>query len=307
MERPFADTWIYVEFFLILSGFMTARHFCREGNEPINGDRSIVSTSAIYTFHKYVRFFPYVICAVLCEYLIRYGSELLEGNYYEFLIHMQEMPFEMLLLSAAGTNGTRLFPIWYLSATFLVSMISQIKNIHLKGLISFYPAVFYYLYRAHSIGSHTYPNQIVRAFCGMALGIVVFLLSDSIRKRSLNTFVKVILSVVLISSFLLLIIVGYKSVCPISTYLICFILIVALTFCEKTFIPHFSIRFFLYLGKLSMPMFIWHYVIAHLYVLLFPQSGVLMRILGYYFGTILVSIVSLTIFNHLFHSQKLSQ
>ena len=211
----------------------------------------------------------------------------------------------MLLLSAAGTNGTRLFPIWFLSATFLVSpllcIVCQIKNVYLKGLLAFYPAVFYYLSRLHGdkitgIGSHVYPNQMLRALCGMLMGVVILLVSDRIKMKSSDRWsCRMIWSVVLCTAYCALLYISYKSYNFLGLYLICFVIIICLTFCEKTFIPSLSNPVFLYLGRLSMPMFIWHWVVARLLTAIFPESGVTFRIVGYYLGTIAISAISMRI------------
>lgn len=303
LERPFSHTWIYVEFFLFLSGFMTARHFQKKEVQPTEAG-SYVKEGILYTCKKYAQYMPYVVCAVLLQYLLLYHGFLEKKDFLGFFSKVQEMPFEMLLLSAAGMNGTRLFPIWFLSATFLVSpvicIICQIKNVYLKGMLAFYPAVFYYLNIANGVATHDYPNQIVRAFCGMLMGVLLFLLSERIKAKSSDRRSGYVFrSVVLCVAYVVLLFISYKSLKLLSLYLLCFIVIICLTFCEKTFIPSLSNPVFLYLGRLSMPMFIWHWVIARLVVSLFPGSGVTFRIVGYYLGTIAVSVISMEIVEYI--------
>ena len=127
MVRPFMNNWIYVEFFLILSGFFTAKHFDRAGNENVSVTRAV-----FYTVNKYKRFLPYMFAAVLLEYMVRYGHLVLKHDWTGFFTAMEDFPAEVFFLSAANTNGTRLSAVWYLSATFLVypliSLIAQLKN-----------------------------------------------------------------------------------------------------------------------------------------------------------------------------------
>lgn len=186
-----------------------------------------------------------------------------------------------------------------LSATFLatpiISIITQIKNKYVIGMISFYPALFYYLYRNQSIGNHDYPNQIIRAICGMLLGVFVYLMPTYIKERKVNRAQRMIMSLWLVISFIVLIFMGVKSYVFISTYLLCFISIIMLTFCDQTLIPRCSSKVFDYLGQLSMPMFIWHYVIAHILVLFIPVDNISGRITVYYFWTALVSFLSMTL------------
>ena len=298
LPRPFADTWLYVEFFLILSGFLTAKHFQMKDNRA-NGITTHVENGIIYTIKKYRKFLPYVVLAVFAEYLIKYRAYLFEGDYYNFFKKAQEMPFEIFLLSAAGTNGTLTFPIWYLSATFLVSpficIISQLKNKYIIGMLSFYPALFYYLYRTTSIGNHDYPNQIVRAMCGMLLGVFVYLIADHIGKRTISKKNRFILTVFLLALIGTLLYISYSGISFISTYLFCFIGIFILTFSRKTYLPFCDNAILRFLGKLSMPMFILHWPVAHFLVLIIPQDQVATRIIAYYLGTIFVSLLMMGI------------
>ena len=300
LARPFTGTWVYVEFFLILSGFLTAKHF-QNKMEDSNTISSYISNGVNYTIKKYCKFLPYVFAAVLIEYAVRFGKYIIIGDFIGFFSKIQEMPFEMLLLSAAGTNGTLTFPLWFLSATFLVSpficVISQIKNGQVKGIISFYPAVFYYLNRINSIGNHDYPNQIIRALCGMLLGVFVFVITDDIAKRSIRKVTRIIFTICLVSSICILLFINFRGICFTSTYLLCFICIIMLSFCEKTYMRSCTHPFIMYLGKLSMPMFIWHWPVAHLLVLLIPKDQIAVRIVAFYFVTLLISILSMNMVN----------
>lgn len=307
LKRPFTGTWVYVEFFLILSGFMTAKHFSEGAIDQSLG--TYISNSVTYTIKKYKRFIPYVACAVILEYIVRYHALFENKEFTSLWARIEEIPAEIMLLSSAATYGTRLFPIWFLSATFLVSpfisIISQIKNKYVKGIITFYPAVFYYLYRVQSIGNHDYPNQIIRAFCGMSLGVFIYLMSEYIKIRPVTKIKKLFLTFWMAMCYCLLLFMGYKGYVFISTYLICFISIIMLNFCGHTFFPNVTSRILSFLGKLSMPMFIWHYVIAHIVSGFVPIEDIYGRILLYYFGTILISVISLLIIQ--FGSKKIKQ
>ncbi len=298
LERPFRGTWVYVEFFLILSGFFTAKHFINR----TSGENKI-ENSVKYTINKFKRFMPYTIVAVLIFYIVLYG-DLITTMYFEKILEkFGDMPFEMFLLSAAGTNGTKLYTIWFFSATFLMTpficMICQIKNKYIKLLLVFYPAVFYYLYRSHSIGSHDYPNQLIRAFCGMALGVLVFLLTEYLNSLSLSKNWKILFTILTLLCYALLLFIGWRSLQPISVDLICFIIIVTLTFSKHTYLPSCSYKPLLYLGKLSMPMFIWHPVMATIIVQSqsIGDDQVALKVCVYYLSTLIISALSMLIFS----------
>jgi len=303
LSRPFTGTWVFVEFFLFLSGFLTAKHFDKP-QAQLSGSRleSYVTNGVVYTYKKYVRFLPYVTIAVLSEYIVRYYEYLGNHDFYHFYENMQEMPLEILMLSSAGNIGTRLFPLWYLSSSMLVSpficMVSQIKNKYVKGIIAFYPAVFYYLNRSRSIGAHDYPNQIIRAMCGMLLGVFVYLLSENLKSRTLSKAARGWITFFLTFSFCAILFVSYNGYVHITTYLLLFIAVILLTFSEQSYLPRFSNKLFLYMGKLSMPMYLFHYSLAHWIVLAIPEQYVAAKILVYYIGSILLSMAGLALVNY---------
>lgn len=60
----FRETWIYVEFFLIITGFFTAKHF--DGH---NCDDYMLEALR-YTWSKYKPLLPYTSMATVCAYSI---------------------------------------------------------------------------------------------------------------------------------------------------------------------------------------------------------------------------------------------
>ena len=51
LKRPFTGTWVYVEFFLMLSGFMTAKHFMEGGTSQESSFSIYVEKSIKYTIN----------------------------------------------------------------------------------------------------------------------------------------------------------------------------------------------------------------------------------------------------------------
>lgn len=302
LNRPFRGTWIYVEFFLILSGFFTANHFAKP-----TAHTDIVENSVKYTVNKYSRFIPHTFCAVSIVYIFSNFQLILDKNLNQLLFEFGDMPYEILMLSAANTNGTKLFPLWFLSAIFLMTpficIICQLSNKYKTIFLSFYPAVFYYLYRAHSIGAHEYPNQLVRVFCGMSLGVLLFHVSRYISSYSLSNIEKLYLTALTVFCYFLLFYMGWNSITPVSAYLTCFVVIVCLTFCNNTYLPLCSNKIFIYLGKLSMPMFIWHRVVAD-FLSQFFYGTTMGLIISYYVFTIIISALLIKLYSCLNLNRK---
>lgn len=153
-DRPFLGGWYYVEFFFIITGFFTMRRFF---HEDVVGGTERVRTALTYTFRKFVKFLPYTTVAILITYVANNWKYLQAGQPGNFLHSLENMPAEMLYLSAANPDGSEMFTIWFLSAMSLVfplfCLLLMMKNKPLAGWICFATATFYYL--------HTYDSGYV--------------------------------------------------------------------------------------------------------------------------------------------------
>ncbi len=171
----------------------------------------------------------------------------------------------MLYLSAANPDGSEMFIIWFLSAMFLVfplfCLLLMMKNKPLAGWICFATATFYYLH-TYDYGSHVFPNQLVRAFAGLCLGACVSMLSEKLGELRLGRGWRMILSMVEVVAYLIPILTCYKHITFLRGNLICFIVSVAIIFSGQSLIPDMSCKLFSWLGKLSMPLYVWHVAVV---------------------------------------------
>lgn len=126
--RPYNDCWIYVEFFLIITGFYTAKHF---DNRKFDNR---MKESIAYTLRKFIPFYPYTLVTTIFMYLLTLVPELILGdiNIKGFLFgFVDDFPFDALLITASYGNPL-VRPLWYLSAMIivfpLVAWFVQISN-----------------------------------------------------------------------------------------------------------------------------------------------------------------------------------
>lgn len=261
-DRPFLGGWYYVEFFFIITGFFTMRRFF---HEEVVGGTERVRTALTYTFRKFVKFLPYTTVAILITYVANNWKYLQAGQPGNFLHSLENMPAEMLYLSAANPDGSEMFTIWFLSAMFLVfplfCLLLMMKNKPLAGWICFATATFYYLH-TYDYGSHVFPNQLVRAFAGLCLGACVSMLSEKLGELRLGRGWRMILSMVEVVTYLIPILTCYKHITFLRGNLICFIVSVAIIFSGQSLIPDMSCKLFSWLGKLSMPLYVWHIAVV---------------------------------------------
>ena len=298
VRRPFADSWYYVEFFLILSGFFTAKRFSSEEKPGI--DRAVN-----YTWRKYRAYLPMVIPAIVIFYIINCMK--FKGDLISRIQTFENMPYEAMLLSSANTDGTLLFPLWYISATFLVSpfvcLISQIKNKYLKGSIAFYLSVFFYL-NTYDFGSHNFPNQLIRAFCGMMLGVLAYTICEQIKSKQLSIKKRWMLTILWFICYVFPLLTGFLNIRLLRFVLICFFFTVILVFTDQLMIKKTDIPFFRYLGKLSLPIYIWHPVVGQVIKPFIRNCSEHVQMLLFFGTTILVAIVSVWIINMFFRPKE---
>ena len=64
-DYPGYFAWIYVEFFFILTGYFTYRHFAGRDRQE-----NLVRSSLSYTYRKFKPFLPYTTIAITLQYLL---------------------------------------------------------------------------------------------------------------------------------------------------------------------------------------------------------------------------------------------
>ena len=107
-----------------------------------------------------------------------------------------------------------------------------------------------------------FPNQLVRAFAGLCLGACVSMLSEKLGELRLGRGWRMILAMVEVVTYLIPILICYKHITFLRGNLICFIVSVAIIFSGQSLIPDMSCKLFSWLGKLSMPLYVWHVAVV---------------------------------------------
>ena len=288
--------WIYVEFFFILTGYFTYRHFTRSDRQE-----NIVRSSLSYTWHKFKPFLPYTTIAVTLQYLLSAPyTALMQGSYRKFIYSFADYPLELMLLGEAHVSKQRLVPIWFLSAMLiifpLVGLLSQLKNKYLTLLISGLCPLFYY--GRVQLGNRVWPDDLLRAAAGLLLGVFLCVLSDLIREKQLipqsKAMTKLLTAIEIMCMLLafLFIIRADKSLWRVIILLFAAGLSIMLS--GRSMTAKLQSPVIAYLGKLSMPMFIWQWVVATAVIRLGQLVPLPTAVsVGLYFvGTFLVSAVS---------------
>ncbi len=307
-DYPGYFAWIYVEFFFILTGYFTYRHFAKR-----NDRTDVFRSSLSYTWNKFKPFLPYTTVAITLQYLLSAPyTALLHGSYRRFLYSFANYPLELMLLGEAHGSQQRLVPIWFLSAMLivfpLVGLIAQLKNKFLILMLSGLYPLFYY--GRVKLANRVWPDDLLRALAGLLLGVFLCVLTDLIREKKLmphdKTAAKLLTATEVICMLLamLFIIRADKSLWRIIILLFAVGLSIMLS--GRSLTAGLRSPVLTYLGKLSMPMFIWQWVTATAVIRLNQLAALptALSVALYFAGTLLISALSYQIIKHISAKRK---
>lgn len=296
-ERPFMYGWIYVEFFFMVTGFFTARLFAIKNKEQYPATVNIVSISLKYTLSKFLPFLAFSSVPMIITYVLRNLPLIEASGRLSFINSLTRLPAEILYFSEASKQGTLTGPLWFLSAMFIVTpFICMILNIKINkaGLfIAIWYCAFYY--QLADFGLIAFPNTILRAFGGMFLGIIIFHFAEWIRGKELNNALRLIITAMEITTFILPLFISYMNYSIPRFQLICFILWIFAVQSGKSYIPKINSVFLNYLGRLSMPLYVWHYAVACIINFFFADHSMAVKLLLYWGLTFILSGTNLYI------------
>jgi len=293
-EYPFYDGWIYVEFFLIITGYYTLSHF--EGKRKENKAKEAVE----YTIKKFLPLLPYTVAVTLAAWLTQNISALINGGgVKQFLTSfLGDFAFDLLWLSTFPLVA----PLWYLSAMIIVfpffCWFIQRENRYMTLLVCFsYVIIFYGSEGVTTARSFLF--DIFRVLAGLMLGALIYeinyVFGELLMKinSSICTSIEILLLLFPIVSV-------YRNWETYKLDLLCFAVGLGLMFSGRCFSVASKIKVFNYLGKISMPMFILHWyigtVVNHINSIM--QWNILMKVTLYYLGTFIVSMLAMFFVEH---------
>lgn len=129
-----------------------------------------------------------------------------------------------------------------------------------------------------------------RTFAGLCLGATIALLADWLRGISLNRTCRVWLSVLEVITYVFPIVTCYPHFKFLRGNLLCFVVSVTIIFSGQSMVPDMSCRFFSCLGRLSMPLYVWHIAVLRVIERFFPDVDMLTKVLGFWLGTFALAI-----------------
>ena len=304
---PFSLGWVFVEFFLIITGYFTTLHFL-----PLLGDDNLdqrMKRSLLYTKNKFVRLLLYTTPVIFAEYVFENFHLINERGVIEYLKGFANMPFEMAYLSCATARTPRTAPVWYISATFLVFPIYccllQMKNRNWLMWISWIVPVLYYSYFGVS-GHREYPHDLMRSFSCMMIGTWLCLSQKRLNAVFARISSRVLLTVIEVLCFAVPFLAAYaNSFVMMNLCLVCFMIAVSILFSGQSYTVCIHFSFFRWISELNIPLFLWNWTIATIIQCLLPGINMDRKIFLYYAGSYLIPIVHMMIVRMLRNRTKI--
>ncbi len=267
LDHPFYDCWIYVEFFLLITGYFTARHF----DHHVSEDKAAAAVK--YTVKKFLPIVPYAVIASVLAWVTQgvYGLLFENWSMESFIDNfLGDFVFDLLLISGSYTRPL-IAPLWYVSAMLIVfplfALFVQLKNRYLRLILCTFVPIMYFGWVGVS-GKRDFPHDMLRVFVGMMLGVVIYEITVQGKKvfESMN---KLVLTVIEVLSIIFPIYACYnnwagKGFTSARLYLLCFFVTLTLSLSGATYTSGIRGNVITYLGRLSMPLYVIHWYIGTL-------------------------------------------
>lgn len=270
----FQGTYIWVEFFFMVSGFLMATKVLRQPTQ-VNSNEA-AQEAWTYTKKKFLSLFPYHIIATIAMFIV--GCVISNYPLGEIAKRFIDTFWEMSLLAMSGIGGTNTRyngPFWFASALIIVGyFVFYFLKKHPHGYSRIFAPASVFLIYSFFWNKHTHISKgatfdasinvelaIIRALAGINLGIICYLVYDAYKDKKPNKLARSFLSVFELLALSFVIVMTYKFAYTTYDYIIILALaiIVVLAFldfgCGKTLLNNKLVDF---LGKISMPIYFNH-------------------------------------------------
>ena len=287
-DYPFARGWAWVDYFFMLTGFFTIAHFKR--NVPEAGTYG--KTAVDYTLNKFKSFMPLAIVCILIQYIVVvYQSH--PADWVATLRGFINMPFEMSMLSSIFGFNPNLSPLWFVAAMFITLPILCYFVTRFADawyiLAFLLPMIYYGKYGVNTV--RDWPMEMYRAFACMAFGTFCYFVAERIKEKQFHTFGKIILTILEVGSLILAVDLTRKPEPELVFLVLLFPIQLSIMMSGESFttkINNNALNIVLkWLGRLSMPMFILHWLVGTFISIYAPLGRI--RLVMYYGITIALS------------------
>lgn len=282
----------YVEFFFILTGYFTIKHF--DGNTNENR----IKNSIEYTIKKFIPIFQYTIVIVTVHWtffgiMLVFNSEWsIKDFIYSFFT---DYIFDVLLLSSAWRMPL-VGSLWFVSSMMIVfplfCFLAQLNNRYWIMTISFLAWLVVF-----AEGEGTFCGLLVHAYASMSLGAVLYeVLYTSY--EIMCKFNRSVLTIIEVAFFMLPIVLVYKNLNTNKFVIFCFFVFLFILLSGLSYTSKIDGRLIKYLGRLSLPIYMVQLTVGEIIAAIFNKSSDLTKQILYYVGTFVIAIILMAIIDN---------
>ncbi len=266
--RPTHPTYMFVDFFFILTGYFTLAHFAKKQSPTTPEERGKIALQ--YTVKKFLPFLPHLLVAVPIAYIARNWQFLTSGDVSGFLNGCKDMLAEILLLPTSFFDeGYRsIGPLWYLSALLVsIPVFSYICQSKYRRPLCFVGILFaYFFYSTQTLISAFDPvSGVLKCLACMFIGMLVYDIAQSFAQLKFRTWAKVALTIIELLCIVYAVCAGYYAYTPVKFQVIVYVIMLTIMLSGQSYTSRIKYKFFTWLGLLSMPLFIWHYAVGRIF------------------------------------------
>lgn len=274
----FSGGYIAVEFFFIVSGYFFAKSLLKSGNKS----KDISKETFNFVFTKIKKFSPYILVAYILSFIIQgYYSHWTLDKYINSICNL-------LLFNGIGVGKTvMLGQLWYISSMLIVMyfLYPFLKKYKEKYVVSVIPLVIT-IGISYMFGKYQTLNLplkqwiglihagIFRGFVEMNIGILIFYISEKLKNVEYTKFGRLVLTAISELSLIAVLVItsfatNYKKYDFVMLLMISISVLIMVS--KKTLeFNLLSNKFFYYLEKISLPIFINHLVFINIVYFIDP-------------------------------------
>lgn len=292
------STYMFVDFFFILSGYFTVQHFAKSKNSSSPEERG--RTALKYTAKKFLPFLPHLLLALPIAYTASNFRYLESGDVFGFFAGFKDMFAELLLLPIKFFDSPvrQIGPLWYLSALLIIMPIfSYVCQSKYRRPIGFCGLIFAYVYFSLQDGISAFDpiSALSLGVSCMAIGMLVYDVVAEIKNKKFKKSTRVVATLVELACLAYAIAAALLSFQPDKMQVVVYVIMLTIMLSGVSYTANIKCPFFTWLGKISMPLFIWHYAVGRVLPKLVTNCSA--RRLAFYF--VIASLITAVLMHYL--------
>ena len=302
----FHDGDLFVEFFFLITGYYTAKHF--KSNPIVNLPLEEKTKTVIkYTFNKFKDIIGLCAWVTIIQYVMYVSSEKIGG--VDKLKNIANLPADLLLITDFYQRPL-VTSFWYISTVLLmlpfVSIVMASIDKSIQALVSaaligiYYGFVLPHIFDPLQL-TKTSGEDLLRAFICMYAGCFLCEAADFLACRIKNIRAKVMLFVIGES---LLLFITISAFIEQSTHIHAVLFFILALICMFSNNLHMNSRIPYYLGKISLYIYIWNWSVGTFVGQYFGELNTLYIKIIYIAITIIFSVLSEKLINITKNSEK---